>query len=1348
MNKNATLLFSLLSRRVGLLSASILMLFGSMEVKGQYCAATSTSCTNDFINNFSTTNGCLNILNLGTGCAGTSSYNDYTATQTHSTLLSSTVFFSYTLGGNATTKIVRIWVDYNGDNDFIDNGEQVYTSALVNPNVVTSGSFVVSPGATATSTRMRVRVTPTTATTSCGNTVSGETEDYSFLIAAPTACSSAPVAGTASANNSNVCYNSGTTLTLTGSTCQPGITYQWQYFDGSIWQPATGTNTNPTYNTGNLTVATQYRAQLTCGVQSATSTPITVNVNTIVPPYLETFEGITANNQLPPCMAATNMGTNVQTFITSPQSGNRINNTAGGSKYLSFRNISTSTYVYTPALYLTFGVQYQLNFWYITDGQPGWNNFAMYFGPTATPGGMVNSIGSLSVAGTPALNNTSYQQFIGTFTPPSTGVYFVGFYSQAATTPNQYLTIDDINIIPLPSCNGMPDAGTVFPASPISVCTGQTAQLTTVNSTAASDLAYQWQSSTDGTNFTDVTGGTGFNSLTFITPPNYATTYYRLRLTCTNTNQVDYSDVVEVAVATATYAPLPFTETFETWSDRCFTTDVPGVNWATVPPTGNRSWRRDDEGASAAWTTPANGANVPASAEGSHSARFHSTGATPAASTGNLDLLVNCSGVTGDVEVQFYYMNISGLDSMKVFISTDGGGNFTQLGGYGQASIWTLQSFMFTSTSAQTIVRFQGKSEGIASGTDIGIDAVQVLPPCAGTPNPGTITSASPCPGANFGLSLTGGSPAAGLTYEWQQSAFPGGPWALVPGGTQPILTTNISDTTYFQVVLTCINNGATATSAVKEIPLNNFYYCYCTSNATATAGIDIGNFTVKTIPGGYPVLDNGVGTPLINNPNANNLYSNFTGLGPIVTYLDSSLRFIITQNNTTIFQAGAAAVFVDLDHNGVFDATEQVLDLPTASTTIPPQQVNDTFTVPSNALLGITGVRVVIVAGGGPVSPCGQYTNGETEDYLLDIQYHPCNGPANPGTAFISDTTGCVGYNIVIGDTTHEAELSNLEWIWEYSPDGNSWSDLPNSANKDTMAYLVTGPTYFRMRMTCLKPDGIDVTYSNVVDIQIASPYACYCYSIADGASMDTSDNSLFKIGGYEISTPGPHLLNPTAIDSRTDFTDQSNFDLWVDTTYTIEVYHTLRGGYHSDAKVTLFMDLNNDFLYSPSERMWTTYTAANNFYVTTQLTIPASVITSLKTGMRLILNNDIGVNSPSDDGCGVYTSGETEDYVVTFHNALLGVKTVGEAKLSGVDIYPNPSKGRFSLDLHGSQALGDAIISVTNVTGQTIATYDYRNVPTNFSTEIDLTGQAKGVYFVEVKAGSEKTVRKVVVQ
>ena len=90
------------------------------------------------------------------------------------------------------------------------------------------------------------------------------------------------VAGTISAGSATLCYNESTLLSLIGSTGN----IQWQSSpDGTSWTDIP-TATNATYNTGNLTTTTRYRAVVTSGVCSAATTAlaqiITVNPEIII----------------------------------------------------------------------------------------------------------------------------------------------------------------------------------------------------------------------------------------------------------------------------------------------------------------------------------------------------------------------------------------------------------------------------------------------------------------------------------------------------------------------------------------------------------------------------------------------------------------------------------------------------------------------------------------------------------------------------------------------------------------------------------------------------------------------------------------------------------------------------------------------------------------------------------------------------------------------------------------------------------------------------------------------------------------------------------------------------------
>ena len=185
-----------------------------------------------------------------------------------------------------------------------------------------------------------------------------------------------------------------------------------------------------------------------------------------------------------------------------------------------------------------------------------------------------------------------------------------------------------------------------------------------------------------------------------------------------------------------TYATLPYTESFEaTWVNSLDTRDVPTTSWRNVPATGDNSWRREDDGfVSAGWQYVANEvptANFPTppyvirSSVGSHSARFHTFGSDEDA-LGTLDLYVNMSGA-GNKTLTFDYINPTGDDSLKVFLSTNGGATFnaTPLRQLNTSTTFSaVQPITINSTSATTVIRFQAKSD--FGNDDLGIDNLRI----------------------------------------------------------------------------------------------------------------------------------------------------------------------------------------------------------------------------------------------------------------------------------------------------------------------------------------------------------------------------------------------------------------------------------------------------------------------------------------------------------------------------------------------------------------------------------------------------------------------------------------------
>lgn len=889
------------------------------------------------------------------------------------------------------------------------------------------------------------------------------TMQFDLLGLAP--CAGVPVGGTAVASPATVCTGNTAVINVTGGSTDTGITYQWQdSVAPGVWTNIAGATTFG-YTTPAMTAERWFRRKMRCNLtnDSSYSSPVKVSIFSTVMNYLEDFESITANDQLPNCMTATSFGTLTNTYTANQASYFRINHTPGGSKFGSFRYNAGSDAFITPALNLTAGKTYLFNYWYITDGYAGWNTLEAYWGQTPTIAGLTNLIG----AAPGPLNSTTYKEFVGTFTPTTTGVYYLGIVCNRTGGP-WYLSIDDIGL--------------------------------------------------------------------------------------------------------------------------------------------------------------------------------------------------------------------------------------------------------------------------------------KELLPCAGTPEAGTVnTITAPCPNQSFTLTTTGTSSPfsfSGLTYQWQDSSNIFG-WQNAAGASTSITYTGtITVPTRFRLIVTCANGNGRDTSNTLLVTPASFINCYCTPTYSVGASDrGITNVTLKTM----------TNTTTISSPYYRDYTANQPGTIAIPIINMTTTDTVKVKHGS--FGSNYAGVWIDFDHSGTFSTNEFFSN---GTSTGANAVDNILITPPANALVGLTRMRIRAGDGAAVTAtmPCGPTGSsyGEAEDYLVNVQYAICNGPTNAGRAQATDTAICKGYAIDLYDTTHEYRRSQISWSWQSSIDGGaSWTMVPGSLNKDTLLNVViTQAIRYRLKMSCDATG--DSTFSIEANIRIKAPYECYCISQSRGGNADSSDIGAVVISSVVNSTGGPHIFNPTAIRKRTDYTNIRNITLSADGTYRLGIYHTQRNGVHADARVTVFMDFDNDLTYEVnaplnSERVYSGISTAPRYYIDTFITIPNAVIPNVPTGMRVIINNDLNPQSAANLGCGEYTSGETEDYVVMFNRIPTSVNPL--SNLKHVTIYPNPSEGKFSVSAGSKVAMGKVDMTVSNVTGQAILSKNYANVDTKFAEEVDLGDIARGVYFVEIKTASgDKMVQKLVIR
>lgn len=309
-----------------------------------------------------------------------------------------------------------------------------------------------------------------------------------------------------------------------------------------------------------------------------------------------------------------------------------------------------------------------------------------------------------------------------------------------------------------------------------------------------------------------------------------------------------------------TYATLPATQNFDSWVNGNTTADLPEANsWRTWPTYGDRSWRRHDVTASTAgWSTSTATGQVTVSSPASGGvARFHSNASTTG-STGYMDFYVNFSP-SGEKTLTFDYVNATGTDNVKVYLSTDGGATFgSALATYEVATVFTTQTLTLgSSTSSTAIIRFEATS--LLNNSDIAIDNVAVTVQC--TPSvAGSISGATTvCSGTNSTVLTLNGNTG---TIQWQSSPD-NNTFTDINLATETTYTaSNLSVATYYRAVVT---NGAcpsaTTSSVVITVTATNTW-----TGATSTDWNTDSNWSCGSVPVSVSnvIIDTGTYSPEI----------------------------------------------------------------------------------------------------------------------------------------------------------------------------------------------------------------------------------------------------------------------------------------------------------------------------------------------------------------------------------------------------------------------------------------------------------------------------------------------------
>lgn len=238
----------------------------------------------------------------------------------------------------------------------------------------------------------------------------------------------------------------------------------------------------------------------------------------------------------------------------------------------------------------------------------------------------------------------------------------------------------------------------------------------------------------------------------------------------------------------------------------------------------------------------------------------------------------------------------------------------------------------------------------------------------------------------------------SGVMYFTGTQVLSGGPnyfwltYDVLPSATMGNVVDATCDSIYISATPFADDPTPTAPTGSRLID-------YCISGSTATGG-----FWEAYMTGVQ------VGTTTLSSGTSNNKYILYsTPTAPLEVNVPTPFTINTAYVNFAIdYNVG---IWIDYDKDGNFSSTEQAFI--TSTTVQSGDPVTGTITVPTTALLGPTRMRIVYAYAYGTMPTpmaCGTYDEGETEDYIVNIQ--PFTNLKAISILNPVSTTAFVGYN------------------------------------------------------------------------------------------------------------------------------------------------------------------------------------------------------------------------------------------------------------------------------------------------------------------------------------------------
>ncbi|GAA5100427.1 zinc-dependent metalloprotease family protein [Chryseobacterium ginsengisoli] len=294
------------------------------------------------------------------------------------------------------------------------------------------------------------------------------------------------------------------------------------------------------------------------------------------------------------------------------------------------------------------------------------------------------------------------------------------------------------------------------------------------------------------------------------------------------------------------------------------------------------------------------------------------------------------------------------------------------------------ENFTFPSTLNGQVIKLRISSIGNVFYA-IGRINVAAFAPCDGSAVTGVTTS-----NLTSNSATVSWTPVLNATYIIRYRVVGATAWQQTTSTNPTVTLSTLTDATNYEVQVAAVCSGTPGAYSTST-NFSTTAIAYCTAASTTAANLYISKVQVANI----------------NNTSTGATYTNFTTNPALQVNLVKGTAYpMVINSNITAYDF--AAVFIDYNRDGVFDATERVLNFPVANVS----SFSGTFTVPTTGVVEGQTLRMRVFLGyasssnaglSAPVTyVCGNnFNDGEVEDYNVVVTAtalatHDVTGPKN----------------------------------------------------------------------------------------------------------------------------------------------------------------------------------------------------------------------------------------------------------------------------------------------------------------------------------------------------------------